>query len=124
MRNCRICLGKHVLILTCLIWSVCPPLLAFLSVSFGINVAKKKKKKKSNLFTSALHDLLWYGVDLMVKSYIMLQSFFKVNQQCSEVCSSQIQGKVLSLFWKNTKKISQHQFLYKSLQLIHLLLDN
>ena len=55
----------------------------------------------SYLFSSSLHYLQRYCVDLMVKSSVLS---FKVHHHRSEVCSSQIQSKVLSMLWKNTRK--------------------
>ena len=55
----------------------------------------------SHLFSSSLHYFQGYCVDLMVKSSILS---FKVHHHRSEVCSSQIQSKVLSMLWKKTFK--------------------
>lgn len=52
------------------------------------------------LLSSSLHYLQWYSIDLMMQSCVLLQARFKVHQQCSKVCSSQIQGEILSMFWK------------------------
>lgn len=60
----------------------------------------------SYLFSTSLHYLQRYGVDLVVKPGVLLQTIFKVHQQCSEVCPSQIQGEVLSTLWKTKQKMS------------------
>lgn len=54
----------------------------------------------SYIFSRSLHDLQWYSVDLVVESCVLLQTFLKLHQQCSEVGSSQIQGKVSSILFK------------------------
>ncbi len=83
----------------------------------------------SHLFSSSLHYLQWYGVELMVKPCVLLQTCFKVHQQCSEVCCSQIQGKVLSMFWNNTYKKKKNHILIIICDIIQfngftLILDN
>lgn len=53
-----------------------------------------------HLFPSAMHNLLWDGVDLVMHLHAPPLAITHTHQQDPEVCSSKIQGQEVSFLWK------------------------